>query len=52
MRKEFVGALAALALMPTPALAGAGGPGVGTVWGGVIIIAAAVIGYIIGAAKK
>ena len=52
MRKESVVALAMLALLPTPALAGAGGPGVGTVWGVIIIIAALIIGYIVGVAKK
>ena len=52
MRKNLGTTVAVLALAPTPAFAGAGGPSVGSVWGVVIIIAAFVIGYIVGVAKK
>jgi hypothetical protein len=38
---------AAFALIPVPALAGGSGPGVGSLPGIVIIIAAAFVGYII-----
>jgi hypothetical protein len=38
---------AMLALLPAPALAGGSGPGVGSLPGIIIIIAAAFIGYII-----
>ena len=47
MRKEIVLALALLASFSTPALAGAGGPSVTSFWGIIIIIIAAIIGFVI-----
>jgi hypothetical protein len=48
MRKDFALVFAALALLPVPALAGGGGPSVGSLWGIIIIIIALIIGFIIG----
>ena len=52
MRKDFALVLAALALLPTPVLAGGGGPGVGTPVGIIIIVVALIIGFIIGRLLK
>lgn len=47
MRKNVVPVLGTLTMLPTPALAGGSGPGVGSLPGIIIIVAAAFIGYII-----
>jgi hypothetical protein len=52
MRKDFALLLVALALLPVPALAGGGGPAVGSLYGIIIIVVALVIGFIIGRMMK
>lgn len=47
MRKEIALALAFLTLLSTPAMAGGAGPAVGSLWGIIIIIIAAIVGFLI-----
>jgi len=47
MRKEIGLALALLAMLPTPALAGGAGPSVTSTWGIIIIIIAVIVGFVL-----